>query len=875
MQLPVTNPFLKEMMETFLLVGGRKGRAGQVPGIDFDELGVSEVVELLDDANMEAVIRDFGDRNPQEDPVIHFYELFLKEYDAKKRIQRGAFYTPKPVVSYIIRSVHELLQAEFGLEDGLASTVTWGEMARKHSDIKIPSGTSPDSPFIMILDIATGTGTFLVEAIDVILKTMTAKWQKQGKREQEITKLWNEYVPKHLLPRLYGYELMMAPYAIAHMKIGLKLFETGYQFKSDERVRVYLTNTLEPASDAQQKLVGILPALAHEAEAVNEIKRTVRFTAVVGNPPYSGHSVNNGDWINHLLRTQLKDGADSYFRVDGQDIGERNPKWLNDDYVKFVRYGQNRIAESESGILAFITNHGYLDNPTFRGMRQSLMASFPKMFLLNLHGNAKKKEAAPDGSKDENVFDIQQGVSIGIFTIGIRKSLESSVYHADLWGNRQTKYKRMYEYPLSPQICNRLYPDKPYYLFSPQNIDLRSEYLQGFMLSDIFPVNGVGMTTARDHMVIDFEEELLMSRAKMFRDSTLSNLDLCKVLNIPEKKGWNINKARKNIQQENDLKIYIKPVLYRPFDERLIFYHDSLVWRTVKQIMIHMLTGNNVSLSFHRREELDIPYSHFFVTRRITEHGLLSSKTTNSQAPLYLYPDTSKQKSFVAAHVWPIDKHGRVPNLSPDFVKAIEETIRLRFDPSSDGGNSIFTPEDIFHYIYAILYSQTYRSRYVEFLKIDFPRIPITTDQDLFRRLCLLGAELVDLHLLESPKINNFITTFHENGDCQITKVGDKGKTISHVSNGKGRLYINATAYFDGIPVNVWDFHIGGYRVCHKWLDERRKAGRSLYNDDISHYQKIVVALAETIRLMKEIDEVIEEHGGWPGAFVTDKQELP
>src|SRR6266545_1540026 len=286
-----TNPFLRELMETFLKVGGRRGKAGG-PGIDFDELGVSEVVELLDDANMEAVVRDFGDRNPQEDPVIHFYELFLKEYDAKKRMQRGVFYTPRPVVYYIVRSVHELLQTRFGLADGLADTATWGEMAKRNEGLTIPDGVKPADRFVTILDPATGTGTFLVEAIDVIHRTLVEKWKREGHGDKKILDLWNGFVPKHLLPRLHGYELLMAPYAIAHLKIGLKLYETGYRFESDERARIYLTNALEPAHDFSGTLVFAIPALAHEARAVNAVKRHQRFTVVIGNPPYSKVSGN-------------------------------------------------------------------------------------------------------------------------------------------------------------------------------------------------------------------------------------------------------------------------------------------------------------------------------------------------------------------------------------------------------------------------------------------------------------------------------------------------------------------------------------------------------------------------------------------------------
>jgi len=320
--VPITNPFLKEMLGTFLTIGGRKGK------IDFDELGIQEVVDLLNNphTNMDAILRDFGKRTMQEDPVIHFYELFLKEYDKKKKVERGVFYTPQPVVSYIVRSVHELLKTEFGLEDGLACTITWGEMSKKfpphpHGEsqsnkyplpqgegkgeggVTIPKGVSPDEPFVQILDPATGTATFLVEAIEIIYNTMTEKWKRVGHLALEIPGLWNSYVPNHLLPRLYGFELMMAPYAIAHMKIGLKLHETGYQFGSDERAHIYLTNSLEPPSDAaeQQEFEVLSPALAHEAKAVNSIKLKKRFTIMIGNPPYSVNSANKGEWISKVL----------------------------------------------------------------------------------------------------------------------------------------------------------------------------------------------------------------------------------------------------------------------------------------------------------------------------------------------------------------------------------------------------------------------------------------------------------------------------------------------------------------------------------------------------------------------------------------------
>lgn len=476
--VPITNPFLKEMLQTFLTVGGRKS------GIDFDELGIQDVVELLraDETDLPAILRDFGNRTPGEDPVIHFYEHFLSAYNKKLKIQRGVFYTPQPVVCYIIRSVHELLQTEFGLEDGLASTITWGEMIKHHPDMKLPILTpenpakpgskdiliSPESPFVMILDIATGTGTFLVEVIDVIYKTMIAKWQKQGKRDQEIVKLWNEYVPKHLLPRLYGYELMMAPYAIAHMKIGLKLSETGYKFTSDERVRVYLTNTLEPPSGLRQVEIGKkFLALAHEAEEVNAVKRNVRFTVVVGNPPYAVSSVNKSKWIEKL--------AIDYKR----DLKEKNIQPLSDDYIKFIRSGQYFINDqTQCGILAYISNNSFIDGLIHRQMRKHLLETFDKIYIVDLHGNSNRKEISPDGNKDENVFDIQQGVSINIFikTDEMKKNALGKVFHYNLFGKREFKYEKLGKINIKSTEWNNLEREVPDYYFVKKDFDLSNEY---------------------------------------------------------------------------------------------------------------------------------------------------------------------------------------------------------------------------------------------------------------------------------------------------------------------------------------------------------------------------------------------------------------
>jgi len=836
-----TNPFLTEVMESFFDIGSRKWSSEQekLTGIDFDELGINDIVARLknDKTDFDAILRDFNKKNPNEDPVIHFYELFLKEYDALKRKSRGVYYTPQPVVSFIVRSVDEVLKRDFNLQLGLADTITWGQMHKNNPDIKIPDGVSKDDFFVQILDPAIGTGTFLVETIDLIHKTMIEKWQNDGKSESEIKKLWNRYVPDSLLPRLYGFELMMAPYAIAHMKIGIKLYETGYEnFEQDKkRVQVYLTNTLEEAIDTSGYLDTMDPAIAIESEQANEIKKTNSITVVIGNPPYSGHSFNNGNWIANLLRKKLKDGSDSYFKVDGNNLGERNPKWLNDDYVKFIRYAQYRLDNTGTGILGFITNHAYIDNPTFRGMRQSLMDTYQQINIIDLHGNAKKKEKCPDGSKDENVFEIQQGVAINI---AAKLPTEKQSYnHSHLWGTKEAKNSRCKNSTLhSIKNLTELNPVSEMYLFYPQDLGLQSEFDDYIKITDAMLINSVGVVTGQD-------------------GKTIGNTS-----NEAKELARNLSIQTKTIQK----------VLYRPFQIKHIVYHKDAVTRMRLEVMQHMLAGENLGLVFQRGcssgNTMNLPQ----ITRSIIDQGTSfpANRALSRLAPLYLYP-VEGELNFTKGD-WPAGKNGRTPNLDKAFVNQFADSIGLEF--VSDGKGDLkktFGPEDLFNYIYAVFHSPVYRSRYAEFLKIDFPRVPIISNLNLFRKLCGFGDELVALHLMESDKLNDHITTFPVSGDNAVIKVGETKRQLADIENGKGKLYINKTQYFDNLPEEVWNFHIGGYQVCYKWLYDRKKAGRKLSAEDIVHYHKIVVALNETIKIMKQIDETIDTHGNWPGAFVT------
>jgi len=804
--LPRTNPFLRKLFQ-------------YIAGYDLDDRIawlVDDLAQVLDQANMEEVLKDFGKRAAKEDPVVHFYETFLKEFDPKIREMRGVYYTPEPVVSYIVRSIDYLLKTRFGKPMGLADEKT------------------------LILDPALGTATFLYMVVSEIRKAIISQGQ-QG--------MWNEYVAEKLLPRIFGFELLMAPYAVAHLKLGLLLQETGYQFRSEQRLGIYLTNTLEAAFKKSEQLAGFNEYIVEEANAAAEIKKEKPIMVVLGNPPYSGISANASirtvtdpktgkskqelTWIGELI--------EDYKVVDGQPLNERK-HWLQDDYVKFIRFGQWRINETGQGVLGFITNHGYLDNPTFRGMRQSLLNTFTDIYILNLHGNIKKRETCPDCGKDENVFDIQQGVAIGIFIKEAGKEPSGRIRYADLWGLREKKYQTLFETDINNTEWTELNPTSPFYFFNPYEEKLRPEYEQGWKVTDMFPTNSTGIVTARDHFVIDFEPEPIRQRLEVFLDSTLGDTEVKEKLSLSENYAWRVSEARKQLMAVKDWGTLFRKILYRPFDIRSIYYHPSVVWRTRDNVMRQMLAGENLGL-ISARSNKSPDMNHFFCSRFIMETKCGESTTQSCIFPLYLYPAEGEMQ---------FEGGKRRPNLNPEFIKAFSDKLGLEFIEDGKGDlEQTFGPEDIFNYAYAIFHSPTYRSRYAEFLKIDFPRLPLTSDKGLFRVLAEKGAELVSLHLMESPALNNFITKYPISGSSEVEKV-------SYDDNNQ-RVYINKTQYFEGMPPEVWNFHIGGYQVCQKWLKDRK--GRKLSYDELTHYQKVIVALKQTIRLMAEIDGLIP---GWP-----------
>lgn len=564
---------------------------------------------------------------------------------------------------------------------------------------------------------------------------------------------------------------------------------------------------------------------------------------------------------------------EDYKLVDGKPLGEKNPKWLQDDYVKFIRFGQWRINKTGQGVMGYITNHSYLDNPTFRGMRQSLMNTFTDIYILNLHGNAKKKERCPDGSKDENVFDIQQGVAVALFIKEKDGTTPASVHYADLWGLEKKKRHILAESDVTTTEWTELNPKSPFYLFVPREEALLDEYEQSWKVTDIFPVNSVGIVTARDHLTIKWTPEdvwsTILNFSKIDSESARRDYDLGK-----DARDWKVKLAQEDLLKSGLDKKKIVPILYRPFDIRSTYYTGkSRGFHCMPRpaVMHHMLAGENKALITVRKAPPSSKGNYFSVTNNIISNGAIRSdnQSIDILLPLYRYSDAKEGRLIAHIGPWPAGKEGRIPNLNPKFVADVEKRINLKFIPDGTGDlKETFGPEDVFNYAYATLHSPTYRQRYAEFMKMDFPRLPLTSDRKLFRALAGKGAELVSLHLMVSPRLDRLITRYPVSGDNTVEKGYPQYIAPGETAPGeqgplkKGRVYINKEQYFEGISPEVWNFHVGGYQVLNKWLKESKKRKDSkLSYDNSAHFQRIVVAVDDTIRLMDKIDKLIPE---WP-----------
>ncbi len=740
---------------------------------------VDEIIDLLNAADIQKILSEFVfEGKHYKDPFIHFYEDFLKEYDPEKRKHLGVYYTPEPVVSFITTSINEILKKEFGKSLGFAD----------------------DS--VNVLDFATGTGTFLANTFVLALQEI---------RKAGLTGVERSKVENHLLKHFYGFEILVSPYVIAHLKLGLLLKQEGYEIHGNERVQVYLTNTLDP-QETISSLKGFLKELSHETMMANTIKIEKPILVVMGNPPYSVSSSNKSEWITKLMKDYKK------------DLNERNIQPLDDDYIKFIRFAQWKIEQNKEGVVGIITNNRYLDGVIHRQIRKELLRVFNKVYILNLHGSSKRVQS---NEKDENVFDIQQGVSI-LLLIKEKDSKEKSINYAELIGTREEKYKALYEHNFKSIAWKEIKPKEEYYFFVDKDMGGQTKYYKNFSLSQIFKINSVGVKTHRDGFIVTDSPKELIERLTKLKHEDIDD-EFRKKLNCTKEEEKKFVRALKN---EINFNSKIKDYCYRPFDMKKIFYDTILITRHREKVM-RLFEKPNIGIVSTRLLSGDC-FNHVLCTENITDICFISTKTSESAYvfPLYCESKIDKESQTKLLKSTGTKKLSN-SNFTDEFLKSIIEHY-----PNKD-----ICPEEILGYIYAVLHSRTYRKKYQEFLKIDFPRIPFVKDYQKFKKLSEFGSELIELHLMKK-NFNKNIAKFEISGSNEVEYVKYKDK----------KVYINEKQYFENISEDIWNFYIGGYQVLDKWLKSRK--GRKLTHTEIETYVKIVNILSETLKIMNEIDKI-------------------
>lgn len=806
--IPKTNPFLRQIFNN-------------LAGNDLDERiawVVDDLVTVFQATDLKKIMATYVNDKSHHDPLIHFYEDFLAEYNPKLRRSKGVWYTPQPVVGFIVRAVDKILQKEFNLPEGLAdySTIDKDVAVEQSFDGRTKDRMKHAMKRfhrVQILDPATGTGTFLAEVVNQIYD-----------RYRDNQGVWQQYVEQHLLPRLHGFEILMASYAVAHIKLDMLLGETGYQHNSDKRLQIYLTNSLEESDNEPRTLFA--QWLSLEATEANVIKRDCPVMVMIGNPPYSVSSQNNGKWITNLIADYKK------------DLNERNIQPLSDDYIKFIRLGQYYVEKKGEGILAFISNNSFLDGLIHRQMRHQLLLAFDEIYIVNLHGNSRKEEQSPNGAKDENVFDIMQGVSINIL---IRKEnhQEASlgiVHYKDIYGLREEKYEWLNENSVGLNIeWEDVECIAPYYYMTPKDFSTKEEYEKGFKIVDLMPLYTTGLKSQQDKANIFFSQKEADKMRHNFIIKTEEELK--REYGFKDNRDWTVEWSKADLEKHPVIE---RILLYRPFDIRYINYTGTtkgVVGYPRYAVLGCMLKHDNISLCTIRSNR-DYHFD-IFVSNLIADKTMLSSKDDISQMPLYVYKENlGKKERIVNFDKELYDKIAKGLNYLPCYDDNALVDLTSEY-------NGVLYPQDLFDYIYAVLHSPSYRERYKEFLKIDFPRIPYPTDWEKFRDLVEKGEELRQLHLMEGLP-NQTGVSFPQTGTMQIDCYRWKDN----------RVYINENQYFEGVPENAWNFYIGGYQPAQKWLKDRK--GKILSFEDVKHYGNIIYILQQTEYIMQEIDELMK-----------------
>ncbi|HEB7711867.1 TPA: DNA methyltransferase [Campylobacter jejuni] len=806
---------------------------------------LEEIINIINHIDITSIIKELNKTGEKDlfnrptilsthkDPYLHFYETFLASYDPKLREVRGVYYTPAPVVIFIINAIDEILKQDFNHKKGLSEALDKN---------------------ITLLDFATGTGTFLLEAFRKAL--------------EPISKNSVNYNPKALIDKFCGFEFLIAPYTIAHLKISQSFKEEfNSPLNDDESLKIALTNTLYFKSISKeqndQNTLFTLIDLTREFKKAQKIKEE-QILIITGNPPYSGVSSNKGlyedenkisyglepskanlskeqkKYINLYFQEKTKQNTKTFKAIYEKHKleNEKNPKWLLDDYVKFIRFAQSKIDSQESGIFAFISNNSFLDNPTFRGMRYSLMQSFDKIYILNLHGDTRKKEKAPDGSKDDNVFDIMQGVSINIFIKQNSKAKNTKIYYHDLYGKRKDKYEFLYENDLNSIKWTLVKNNEPFYLFLPQNNDLLEEYNKGISVKDMFMLSGVGICSKRDNIVFHNNKENLMQLLKDFNTKTKD--ELYKIYDIGEdSRDWKLDSAIKAVNKNCDnLENFIKKCHYRPFDKKWTYYIENskaFMAYPVYDIFEHFLENENIGLICDRGTKLN-NIDNIFISSKIIDLHLVGSGSYIY--PLYLYP-TTRSKKFLKKENPNFNEENftsKIENFKESFRTFIDELYKEKF-----------SPEDILGYIYAVLFHKIYREKYLDFLKIDFPKIPFTKDKNTFKNLSKLGLKLVNLHLLKNDELDFNV------GEALFKDIKNKNFKIQKIKYNKDtkELFINESLYFNKVSPEIYEFKIGGYAVLDKYLKSHKEE-----DIDHKHFTLIIQTLDETLKIQDEISKI-------------------
>jgi predicted helicase len=826
-------PLWKEILETSGTLG-TTALQGRRRFPELREIGCSGLATVLEARRTGRTLADEG-------WLSTLFEQFLAAYDSRRRRSHGVFYTPPEITRRLVRDVDAMVREEFHLANGLADCAAWKDVG-----VLAPAEAAPNEPFIRILDPAAGSGVFLVAVIEQVHSLLTSARRDEGEDRESIVQRWNSYVPRSLLPRLFGLELSPAACFAAHLEIALALGRTGYDFSHAAPIQVFTANTL---AEEQDGFTSHLP-----------------MTVIIGNPPFAALSQNRSPWIAGLLKGKAAGGSStaSYFEVDGSPLRERK-HWLHDDYVKFLRYAQWRIENAGCGVIGLVTNHSYLDNPTFRGVRRQLMHAFSRIDVIDLHGNRKKRETAPSGDRDENVFPIDQGVALSILC---KRAGPTTICRADVWGTREKKQIALDEPNGNGLHFTALSPTPPFYFFAHRDESRREEYHRGWPLTEVMPLYVAAPVTARDGLVVAFTREELQTRIAEFCDLSIPDQLIreryfgaarTSLYSRGDTRGWKLAEARRRLAETDNWEAAIRQCLYRPFDRRWIYWSESLVDWPRRSVMRHLESPGNLALIARRQMPPTEPCRYFWVSDEIVLDGVIRSDNRGGESvfPLFLLEEDEKtlfsqrRVNFSAAFL----------NSLPSGSDVDEDDFALR----------------LFGYIYALFHSSTYRTRYAEHLRIDFPRVFVPWKYELLSAMSELGSRLIRVHTggknadrgAEAVSPEGVGSLFRSRPASNGVKDGPK-ETPDPVGAGfpkfDGRaVSINPHSSFAPVPREAWEWQIGGHQVCRKWLKDRK--GRVLTDDNIATYERIVRAATETQRLTQQIDSLIDRHGGFPDAF--------